>query len=125
MERFSRLAHVVVSLQGGDFATPVDDALAALGYRRKVVLSAASFLFVPEVVSRSDLVALVPKQLTRDREDRLRVLKCPFPVDGFDVGMVWHERSHGHSGHRWIRELIVASTHAQSLTGRRPPRRPK
>ena len=125
VERFSRLAHVVVSLQGGDFATPVDDALAALGYRRKVVLSAASFLFVPEVVSRSDLVALVPKQLTRDREDRLRVLKCPFPVDGFDVGMVWHERTHGHSGHRWIRELIVASTHAQSLAGRSPPRRPK
>lgn len=113
VEKFSQLEHVIVSLHGGDFVTPVDDALAALGHRRKVVLSAASFLFVPEIVAQSDLVALVPKRLVHDRAEHLRVMACPFPVEGFAVGMVWHERSHGHSGHRWIRELLVASTDAQ------------
>ena len=105
---FAQLEHVIVSLRGGDFETPVDNALAALGHKRQVVLSAASFLFVPEVVSQSDFVALVPERLVSDRADKLQLLDPPFPVGGFAVGMVWHERNHGHSGQRWIREAIVS-----------------
>jgi len=108
VEEFAQLEHVVVSLDGGGFVTPVDNALTALGHRRNAVLSAASFLFVPEIVSHSDFVALVPERLVRDRADKLKVMDCPFPVEGFAVGMVWHERSHGHSGQRWIREAIVS-----------------
>ena len=112
IEDFAQLEHVIVSLRGGDFVTPVDDVLAALGHRRNVVLSAASFLFVPEIVSQSDFVALVPERLVHDRADELKLIDCPFPVEGFAVGMVWHERSHGHSGQRWIREAIVSLTNA-------------
>lgn len=106
MERFLALEHVVVSLQGGNFFTPVDEALAASGHRRNVVLSASSFLFVPQVVRESDLVAIVPERLVRDRPEGLQLLRCPFPVEGFSVGMVWHERSQTHSGHRWIRGRV-------------------
>jgi DNA-binding transcriptional LysR family regulator len=112
VKEFARLEHVIVSLVGGGFATPVDTALAALGQSRNVVLSAASFLFVPEIVSQSDFVALVPERLVRDRADKLMLIDCPFPVEGFAVGMVWHERSHGHSGQRWIREAIVSLINA-------------
>jgi DNA-binding transcriptional LysR family regulator len=117
IEEFAQLEHVVVSLHGGGFVTPVDDALAAFGHRRKVVLSAASFLFVPEIVSQSDFVALVPERLVRDRADQLEVMDCPFPVEGFAVGMVWHERSHGHSGQRWIRETIASLIAAKRKFG--------
>jgi DNA-binding transcriptional LysR family regulator len=119
VEDFARLEHVVVSPRGGGFVTPVDDALAALGHRRNVVLSAASFLFVPEIVSQSDFVALVPERLIRGRVSKLEVVECPFPVEGFPVGMVWHERSHGHSGQRWIREAIVSLAITQA--GARTP----
>lgn len=104
--QFAQLDHVIVSLRGGDFVTPVDDALAALGLRRNVVLSAASFLFVLDIAARSDLVALVPQRLVRDHTDALRIVECPIPVPGFEVGMLWHERSHGHTGHRWMREVL-------------------
>jgi DNA-binding transcriptional LysR family regulator len=109
---FARLEHVIVSLRGGDFETPVDNALAALGHKRNVVLSAASFLFVPEIVAQSDFVALVPQRLADDRADQLQVVDCPFPVAGFAVGMVWHERAHAHSGHRWVREAVAAVVNA-------------
>jgi DNA-binding transcriptional LysR family regulator len=112
VEEFAKLEHVIVSLGGGSFVTPVDSALAALGHRRNAVLSAASFLFVPEIVSGSDFVALVPERLVRDRADKLKVMDCPFPVEGFAVGMVWHERSHGHSGQSWIREAIASLINA-------------
>jgi DNA-binding transcriptional LysR family regulator len=104
---FAELEHVIVSLRGSAFATPVDDALAAFGLKRRVVLSAASFLFVPEIVSRSDLVALIPERLVRDRASRLKLIDPPFPVEGFAVGMVWHERTHAHAGHRWIRAVAA------------------
>jgi DNA-binding transcriptional LysR family regulator len=102
------LEHVIVSLRGADFVTPVDNVLAALGHKRNVVLSAASFLFVPEIVAGSDFVALVPELLVRDRRDRLLLVEPPFPVEGFAVGMVWHERGHGHGGQRWVREAILS-----------------
>lgn len=105
---FSQLEHVIVSLRGGDFVTPVDDTLAAQGYKRNVVLSTSSFLFLPEIVSQSDFVALVPQRLVRDRASQLRIVECPFPVDGFEVGMVWHERNHSHPGQRWVREELAA-----------------
>lgn len=106
VEEYARLEHVVVSLRGGDFATPVDHALTALDQRRNVVLSATSFLMVPEVVAQSDLVALVPSRLVQDRGEQLLRVPPPFPVEGFEVGMVWHERSHGHTGHQWVRETV-------------------
>ncbi len=107
VEEFARLDQVIVSLQGGEFTSPVDDGLAALGYTRKVALSAASFLFVPEIVARSDFVALVPERLARDRGDSLAVVECPFPIPEFAVGMLWHERNHGHSGQCWVRDMIL------------------
>lgn len=122
VEDFARLEHVVVSPLGGGFVTPVDNTLAALGHRRNVVLSAASFLFVPEIVSQSNFVALVPERLVRDRADQLKRIDCPFPVEGFAVGMVWHERSHGHSGQRWIREVIVSLVESRPLGAGALPR---
>jgi DNA-binding transcriptional LysR family regulator len=106
--QFAQLEHVIVSLRGGDFATPADDVLATLGLRRNVVLSAASFLFVLDIAARSDLVALVPQRLVRDRADALRIVECPIPMPGFEVGMLWHERSHAHAGQRWVREVLRA-----------------
>lgn len=117
IEEFAQMQHVIVSPSGGGFTTPIDDALAALGHRRNVVMSAASFFFVPEIVSISDLVALVPRRLLRSRFDRLRLIDIPWLAEQFSVSLIWHERSHGHAGQRWIRELIVeltASHHAQA-----------
>lgn len=107
VEQFCELDHVIVSLEGGAFSTAVDVGLAALGHTRKVVLSASSFLFVPSIVAQCDLVALVPARLVSDARAALEVIACPFPVPGFSVSMVWHERNHSHSGQRWLRALIA------------------
>lgn len=106
IEEFVRLEHVIVSLRGGDFSTPVDNVLAARGLHRNVVLSAASFLVASDIVSQSDFVALVPERLVRHRLGDLKLVEPPLSVEGFPVGMVWHERAHGHSGQRWVRETL-------------------
>ena len=108
LDEYAELEHVIVSPSGGGFVTPVDNALAVLGYTRNVVLSAASFLLVPEIVANSDAVALVPERLVRNRTDALKLVSFPLPADGFAVGMLWHERNHSDASHRWIRKAIMA-----------------
>lgn len=95
----------------GDKAGAVPAVLARwAGWGRVRDQSAASFLIVPEIVSHSYFVALVPERLVRDRRDELKIVECPFPVPGFTVSMLWHERNHGHSGQRWVRETAMEVT---------------
>jgi len=108
LDAFVALEHVVVSPRGGGFAGPVDAALQALHRSRRVVMSVASFLMVPEIVARSDMVAVVPARLVSDRKATLIVRAPPLAVEGFTIGMVWHERNAAHPAHRWLREQIAA-----------------
>lgn len=107
IEEFVELEHVIVSPSGGSFTTPIDDALATFGHKRNVVMSAATFMFVPQIVSVSDLVALVPRRLLLAQPQQLAVTELPWLAEQFNVSLVWHERSHGHAGHLWVRELIT------------------
>jgi DNA-binding transcriptional LysR family regulator len=107
IEAFAQLEQVIVSPSGGGFTTPIDDALLALGYRRNVVMSAASFLFLPEIVSKSDLVALSPRRLVLGQAGRLTLVDVPWLAEQFNISLIWHERTHAHPGHRWVRDMIV------------------
>lgn len=99
--------HVVVSPRGGSFSTAIDLALSAVGATRRVALSAASFLFVPEIVARSDLVAFVPSRLVHHRSDRLAIFEPPIKVPGFAISLLWHDRTHDHPAHAWVRSKIA------------------
>jgi DNA-binding transcriptional LysR family regulator len=106
--QFCALEHVIVSPDGGGFHGVTDTALAAAGLSRRVVLSVPHFLFVLSVVASTDLVAMVPERLVRQNA-ALRVVEAPVEVPGYEMSMLWHERSHRDPAHRWLRELIVAS----------------
>ncbi|NRB57994.1 MAG: LysR family transcriptional regulator [Salinicola sp.] len=106
IDEYVELEHVVVSPRGGDFETPVDSALATLGYRRNVVVSAASFLLLPEIVLDSDLVALVPRRLFLRQSEKFMRVNLPWLGEQFKINLIWHERCHRHAGHHWVRNFI-------------------
>lgn len=106
LDTFCRLEHVIVSPQGGGFHGPVDDALTAIGLSRRVALSVPGFLVVPEIIARSDMIALVPARVAEGRMGRVRLLTPPLTVPGFDMAMVWHERTTTHPLHRWLRQRM-------------------
>jgi len=109
LDTYCSLNHVMVSPSGGGFVGPADAALAAHGRSRRVVLSAPGFLIVPEIVARSELVALVPQRLARDRADRVQIFEPPVPVPGFSMAMVWHDRTTDHPAHQWLRTRLQAA----------------
>lgn len=106
-QAFSELDHVIVSPRGGGFSTAADDVLESMHLKRNVAMSASSFLFVLDAVRRSDLAALVPARLLRNRTGGLRVLEPPIPVPGFAVSMVWHDRAHRDLAQRWLRQRLI------------------
>lgn len=103
---FAGLEQVIVSPSGGGFSTPVDATLEGLGHSRAIVASAASFLVVPSIVTSSELVALVPRRLMRERLAEVAWIDVPWLSERFQVELIWHERAHGHQGHQWIRDQI-------------------
>ncbi len=108
LAQFCALEHVVVSLAGGGFSGPTDEALAAQGLARRVVLSVPHFLFMMSVLASTDLVAMLPERLARGASG-LRVVEAPVEVPGYEMAMLWHERRHRDPAHRWLREQIAAS----------------
>jgi len=107
LDTLSRLDYVVVSPEGGGFRGATDGALESLGYKRKVVLSVPHFLIVPQVVARTDLVAMLPSRLVTERSDRIRVIEPPIRIPPFEMAIVWHERTHADARQTWLREQVM------------------
>ncbi len=108
LETFLECDHVFVSPGGGGFVGAVDTALDQLGMKRRVTISVGSFLMVPEIVERTELIATVPERLAYDCRREIEIFAAPLDVPGFDVAMLWHERTDAHPAMRWLRERIVS-----------------
>ncbi|SAK45791.1 LysR family transcriptional regulator [Caballeronia ptereochthonis] len=106
LSQFCALDQVIVSPDGGGFHGPTDEALAALGLSRRVVLSVPHFLFVRSLIETTDLVAMLPSRLVQDSA-ALRIVAPPVDVPGYEMSMYWHERVHRDPAHRWLREFIT------------------
>jgi DNA-binding transcriptional LysR family regulator len=106
--QFCALEHVIVSPDGGGFRGVTDATLAQAGLTRRVALSVPHFLFVISALGNTDLVAMLPERLVRGN-DALRIVEPPVEVPGYEMSMLWHERSHRDPAHQWLREHIAAA----------------
>jgi DNA-binding transcriptional LysR family regulator len=115
-ERYAACGHVVASRRGHE-SGPVDEALAALGLSRTVVVVVPSFRAALAVASVSDLVALVTSsffnatQGHRVKSDLAVVRSFPLPVrtEAITVSQMWHPRLDADPAHRWLRALVLTT----------------
>lgn len=108
LKAFCKLEHAVMSPNGAGFVGSTDQALAAKGLERRVVLSVPNFNSLLSALAHSDLVAVVPERLVRD-EPALLVQEPPLSIPGFEMLMLWPERVHRDPAHMWLRELIASN----------------
>jgi len=106
LDQFCSLDHVVVSPRGV-FTTVTDGLLEDMGRERKVKFWVQHFSLVPELVSKTDMVAIYPARLATRFGGRLQILAPPIPLPNFTLTMAWHERAHRDSGSEWLREMMV------------------
>jgi len=99
--------HVVASRRGQPQG-PVDDALAEVGLRRKIVSVVPGFPSALAVAQASDLIALVPASFIRQTALPLHVFELPFKTRTITVSQMWHPRMEKDPAHRWLRQTILA-----------------
>lgn len=109
VERLRQLEYIIMSPEGGGFRGVTDIALEGLGHRRRVTFSTQHFLFIPELVAQTDIVAMVPSRLVRNHADRLVIAPPPLPIPSFEMAMTWHERSQLEPAHEWLRREVQLS----------------
>ena len=120
LKRYCNSRHLLVSFSGRPFGF-VDEALASLGLKRRVVLTVNQFFTAGRVVSTSDLLTVLPSHFVRVTgiADRLVLRELPFDVPPVHVDALWHRRQGQRSDHSWLRLAIAAS--AQKAFGPREP----
>jgi DNA-binding transcriptional LysR family regulator len=107
LDQFCELDHLLVAPSGGSFTAQADEALAAVGRQRFVKLAVPHFLLVPEILVRSDMIAVVPERLARGYRHRLEIFDVPFAMSPFTIVAIWHERTHRNPALVWLRQSLA------------------
>ena len=110
-ERYAACKHVVASRKG-TFVGPVDDALAELGLRRETVVVVPGFSDALRIARQSDLIALVPGScfdVVDPFMEGLSRFDLPVHTPEISISAMWHPRMDADPGHRWLREIVMAT----------------
>jgi DNA-binding transcriptional LysR family regulator len=103
----------------------LDAALKRRHIERRVLLELPGFLGLAAIVSTTDLIATLPRQIgeTLAQVGGLKVLASPVAIPGFTVKQHWHARYHEDPGNRWLRSVCAALFLQRGVAGavREPP----
>jgi DNA-binding transcriptional LysR family regulator len=96
--RFARARYVVVTSMIG---TSIPSS--------QIVMRVPTYAVLPAILTRTDLVALVPSTAGRAMfpGDDIVYVKPPFALPAITVAMVWHESSDSDPALRWLRDEIA------------------
>ncbi len=110
LDQFCAAHHLLVSFSGRSFGY-VDEALAGLGRKRRIVLTANQFFTAGRVVARSDLLTVLPRHFVSvaDSARELVVRELPFAMQPVHVDALWHRRRSNDSAHQWLRLALLGA----------------
>lgn len=118
LKRYCAAHHLLVSFSGRPFGF-VDEALATVGARRRIVLTVNQFYTAGRVVAQSDLLTVLPRHFVRVAARHEELVQRPLPLElpAVHVDSLWHRRQGQRSDHAWLR-LAVAAAAAAAFSAR-------
>ena len=86
----------------------VDEALAAVGKKRKISVFTRHYQVAMLLSAQNDLIATLPSRLADIERfsTKLAVVRPPFEIPSFDLSMAWSPLLHHDSAHQWLRQII-------------------
>ncbi|XYH99402.1 LysR family transcriptional regulator [Sorangium sp. So ce1128] len=102
--RYAQALHVIVSRRGR-LRDPIDDALEALGLRRRVVAAVPTSSAAIHFVNESDLAVALPARVCGPALRALGLSSLPLPLEVPELRIVqlWHQRHECDKAHAWLR----------------------
>jgi DNA-binding transcriptional LysR family regulator len=111
LEQYLDAQHVAMNFGRARLQSLEGDFLQGLGYRRKVVTWASSFIALPQLIVGTDRIATVPRRLA-DRVTKvlpLKTLEPPIDFPPIAEVMQWHQYRNNDPGVIWLRSALHAA----------------
>lgn len=110
LKRYCAAHHLLVSFSGRPFGF-TDEALAARGLQRRIVLTVNQFFTAGLVVTTSDLLTVLPAHFvgSTGRADELVQRELPFALPPVHVDALWLRRQGQRGDHTWLRSAVTAA----------------
>jgi DNA-binding transcriptional LysR family regulator len=107
LDRYCEAHHLLVSFSGRPHGL-VDQALAAIGRQRRIVLTVNQFFTAGQVVTQSDLLTVLPLSFIPATGTAGQVVTRPLPLELAPVAvqMLWPVRQDTDPALRWLRALV-------------------
>jgi len=108
LARYLECGHLLVSA-AGDARGAVDEALRRIGKARRVVAVVPQFLTGFAAISGSDMISTVPRRLAKRHAAGfgLKQFEVPFPLPGFDIATLRHEKTAQDAGLNWLENELA------------------
>jgi DNA-binding transcriptional LysR family regulator len=105
--------HLLVSFSGRAIGR-ADQALAALGRERRVVLTVNQYFTAGKVIANSNLLTVLPASFLNAAgfPDKVVTRPLPFAMESLRVTMLWHMRHDRVSSHQWLRARLIEAAQA-------------
>jgi DNA-binding transcriptional LysR family regulator len=99
---------LAVASPAATFHGGVDLMLGKLKLNERIVLRARHYGALPELVTRTDLLAIVPLMFANSLAPRydVRIWALPKHGSSYDVHMVWHRSASLDLAHSWLRGVV-------------------
>lgn len=107
LEEFASLRHAVIDQAAGHHQ--VDAVMERLGVLRRPSLRLHHFAVLPNLLTNSNLTAIVPLQVAQmfSASWPVSVKELPFEVPSFDVSLYWNEATSRSESIRWFLDLVT------------------
>jgi DNA-binding transcriptional LysR family regulator len=101
-------ASLAVASPTATYHESVQRMLDALGIAQRTVVHTRHYAALPDLVTTTDLLAIVPQMYARTMAARwpVRVWALPGEAPQYDVRMVWHATATREPAHAWLRDLV-------------------
>lgn len=104
---FEKAPHVAVRTEGRSQEV-IELALTNAGVSRQVVLALPHFLGLLSIIPNTDLLGIIPSDLTPifQSQPGLRIHPLPFESPNVRVVQVWHRRYDQDAANQWLRGIV-------------------
>lgn len=111
LEHYCAARHLLVSFSGRAYGF-IDEALAALGRERHIVLTVNQYATAARVVTQSDLVTVLPRHFVpiTGIQHQLQVHPLPLEVQAVHVDALWHKRGPNRPAYEWLLQALNRAT---------------
>ena len=107
LDDYCQAQHLRVNFAGRPHGF-VDEALARLGRRRRVLITVSQFATAGAMVQQSDLLTVLPRSYVPATgfAAQLALRDLPFELPRIEVGLLWHRRHEQDTAQRWLRSTL-------------------